>query len=72
MTLEPRAVVPKITFADEYCPRYTHLFPEVRAFGKFKYLHMGMISDIKHKSLPAIAKVQSLEELRNLPDRLLN
>ena len=42
------------------------LFPEVRTFEYFKYLHLGMISDIKRKTLPAIAKVVGLEDAEGL------
>lgn len=54
----PRAAVPTVTFVDEYCAAYSHLFPEVRTFENFKYLHVGMISDIKRKSLPEIALIR--------------
>jgi SRSO17 transposase len=39
-----------IKFVDDYCQWYRTLFPEVRSFEAFKYLHVGMISDIKRKS----------------------
>lgn len=55
--VEPRLPRPTVNFVDEYCQAYQHLFPEVRSFEAFRYLHVGMISDIKRKSLPAIAKV---------------
>jgi len=45
---------------DQYCSAYQKLFPEVRSFEGFKYLHVGMISELKRKSLPAIAKVVGL------------
>lgn len=32
----------------------------------FKYLHVGLISDIKRKSLPAIAKIVGLENEQGL------
>lgn len=35
-------------------------FHKARSFEAFKHLHLGMISDIKRKSLPAIAKVAGL------------
>jgi len=44
-----------IKFVDDYCEWYRNLFPEVRSFEAFKYLHIGMISDIKRKTLPAIS-----------------
>jgi hypothetical protein len=45
---------------------YQDLFPEVRTFEYFKYLHLGLISDIKRKTLPAIAKVVGLENAEGL------
>jgi len=33
------------------------LFAEVRSFEAFKQLHLGLISEVKRKSLPAIAQV---------------
>ena len=41
-------------------------FPEVRKFEYFKYLHLGIISDLKRKSLPAIAKLLGLENAEGL------
>ncbi len=51
----------KSWWKDQYCEIYRDLFPEVRTFEYFKYLYLGLISDIKRKSLPAIAKVLGLE-----------
>lgn len=59
--LEPRLPTPSVNFVDEYCAAYQTLFPQVRSFEAFKHLHLGMISDIKRKSLPAIAKVVGLD-----------
>ena len=53
----PRDARPTIRFVDEYCQLYADLFPEVRSFEAFKYLHLGMISDLKRKTLPAIALI---------------
>jgi SRSO17 transposase len=44
-----------IKLLDDYCQWYRKIFPEVRSFEASKYLHAGMISDIKRKILPAIA-----------------
>lgn len=55
-----------IRFVDEYCQLYEGLFPEVRSFEAFKFLHLGMISEIKRKSLPAIAKAVGLANQQNL------
>jgi SRSO17 transposase len=46
-----------VSFIDEYCSSYKDLFPEVRSYECFKYLHLGIISSISRKSLPEIAKV---------------
>lgn len=57
---------PTIRFVDDYCQLFADLFPEVRSYEAFKYLHMGMISEIKRKSLPAIARAVGLENHQNL------
>jgi SRSO17 transposase len=61
-----REARPTIRFVDEYCQLYVGLFPEVRSFEAFKFLHLGMISEIKRKSLPAIAKAVGLANQQNL------
>jgi SRSO17 transposase len=38
----------------------------VRSFEAFKYLHIGMISDLKRKTLPAIAKALGLDHEQGL------
>jgi SRSO17 transposase len=63
---QPRAARPTVRFIDEYCTSYKNLFPEVRSFEAFKQLHLGIISDIKRKSLPEIAKVAGLENYQSL------
>ena len=60
--VKPRPAQKTVKFIDEYCQTYRDLFPEVRTFEYFKYLHLGMISDIKRKSLPAIGKEVGLED----------
>ena len=57
---------PTVRFVDDYCGLYKSLFFEVRSFEAFKYLHIGMVSDIKRKSLPAIARVVGLENEQSL------
>lgn len=61
-----RKARPTIRFVDEYCQLYAGLFPEVRSFEAFKLLHLGMISEIKRKSLPAIAKAVGIDNQQNL------
>jgi SRSO17 transposase len=58
-----------IRFVDEYCQYFEAIFPEVRSYEAFKFLHLGMISEIKRKSLPAIARAVGLDNHQNLhPD----
>jgi SRSO17 transposase len=57
---EAREPASTIKFVDDYCQWYRKLFPEVRSFEAFKYLHVGMISDIKRKTLPAISRLVGL------------
>jgi len=64
--VEPRVPAPTIKFVDDYCQWYQTLFPEVRSFEAFKYLHLGMISDRKRKTLPAIARVVGLNNEQGL------
>ena len=64
--LEPRLPTPSVNFVDEYCAAYQTLFPQVRSFEAFKHLHLGIISDIKRKSLPAIARVVGLDNQQSL------
>jgi SRSO17 transposase len=63
---EPRAARPTVKFIDEYCDSYKSLFPEVRSFEAFKQLHVGLVSDIKRKTLPNIAQVVGLENSQSL------
>ena len=56
----PRDAHPTVAVIDEYCAGYKDLFKEVRNYECFKYLHLGIISPIKRKSLPEIAKVVSI------------
>lgn len=53
---EQREPAETIKFVDDYCQWYKKIFPEVRSFEAFKYLHVGMISEIKRKTLPEIAR----------------
>ena len=53
---QARSATPTVTFIDEYCQLYQDVFPDVRSFEHFKQLHIGMLAEIKRKTLPAIAK----------------
>src|SRR5258708_39289642 len=51
-----RPAAATVTFIDEYCQLYQEVFPDVRSFEHFKQVQIGMLSEIKRKTLPAIAK----------------
>ncbi len=63
---EPRSARPTIKFLDEYCAYYRNLFSDVRSYEAFKHIHLGIISPIKRKTLPAIAEVVGLENPQSL------
>jgi SRSO17 transposase len=64
--VEPRQPKPTIRFIDEYCQWYECLFTDVRSFEAFKHLHVGLLSEVKRKTLPAIAKVCGLDNEQSL------
>lgn len=64
--VEPREPASTIKFVDDYCQWYRTIFPEVRSFEAFKYLHVGMVSDIKRKTLPAISRLVGLSNEQGL------
>jgi len=64
--VEPRPAKPTVQFVDEYCQWYQSLFAEVRSFEAFKQLHLGLLSEAKRKTLPAIATVAGLENAQSL------
>jgi SRSO17 transposase len=47
---------PTVTFVDAYCAAYRDLFADVRSFEHLCLLHVGLISDLPRKSLPAIGR----------------
>ncbi len=55
-----------VSFIDKFCNYYKDLFPEVRTYEYFKYLYLGIISKIKRKSIPEIAKVVGLKSAQSL------
>jgi SRSO17 transposase len=62
----PRDAQSTVGFIDEGCAEYKDLFKEVRNYECFKYLHLGILSGIKRKSLPEIAKVVSINSAQSL------
>src|SRR6266700_4669607 len=63
---QARAATPTVTFIDEYCQLYQEFFPDVRSFEHFKQIQVGMLSEIKRKTLPAIAQVTSESDPQSL------
>jgi SRSO17 transposase len=63
---------PTVALVDEYCAEYKDLFKEVRNYECFKYLHLGIISPTKRKSLPEIAKVVSINSAQSLHHFIAN
>ena len=61
-----------VSVIDRYCSAYNDLFPEVRSYECFKYLHQGIIAPIKRKSLPEIAKVVGISSAQSLHHFLAN
>ena len=61
-----RDAQPTVSFIDQYCQCYKDLFPEVRSYECFKYLHLGIIAPIKKKSLPEIGKVVGINSAQSL------
>lgn len=61
-----RPVTPTVTFVDEYCTQYQDLFPDVRSFEQFTFLHLGLLADLPRKSLPAIAKAVAHTDAQSL------
>ena len=63
---------PTVAIIDSYCAEYKDLFKEVRNYECFKYLHLGIMSQIQRKSLPEIAKVVSINSAQSLHHFLAN
>jgi len=63
---KPRTAKPTVQFIDSYSELYKDLVLEVRAYEYFKYILLGLISEIKRKSLPEIAKIVGLENSQGL------
>ena len=68
----PRDAHLTVAVIDEYCGEYKGIFKEVRNYECFKYLHLGIISPIKRKSLPEIAKVVSINSAQSLHHFIAN
>ena len=63
---------PTVSAIDNYCLAYNDLFSDVRSYECFKYLHQGIISAIKRKSLPEISKVVGISSAQSLHHFIAN
>jgi SRSO17 transposase len=66
MVTPRRQAVNTVAFIDNYCQHYYSLFEDVRHFEAFKFLHLGILSEISRKSLPEIAKKVGLKDSQTL------
>ena len=62
----PRTPQPTLAFIDEHCQAFRPAFEDVRSFEHFKALHVGLLSDLPRKSLPAIARFLGLPDAQGL------
>jgi SRSO17 transposase len=69
--VKPRFPRPTVQCVDTYCELYRDLFVEVRAYESFKYLQLGLISELKRKTLPAIASLVGQTNGQGLLDAVL-
>jgi SRSO17 transposase len=51
-----RPPTPTVAFIDQYCAQYRSLFANVRHFEQFTALHLGLLAETRHKSLPRLGK----------------
>ena len=70
--VKPREANSTFKLIDEYCRYYRNLFSEVRSFEALTHLHATIISNLKRKTLPAIAEIMGLENAQGLHTFLPN
>jgi SRSO17 transposase len=61
-----RVAQPTIGFVDRYCEQYRDVFADVRSYEYFSLLHIGLISPLPRKSLPAIGRAVGLTDGQGL------
>jgi SRSO17 transposase len=54
---KPRPPKPTVRFVDEYCQVYQDLFPEVRSFEAFKYLHLKENFPTENRKIDILEKL---------------
>ncbi len=55
-----------VGFIDDYCLLYRSVFEDVRSYECFKWLHVGIVSELPRKTLPKIAKLNGLKDGQRL------
>jgi SRSO17 transposase len=61
-----RTAHPTVRFVDGYCEQYRELFTDVRSYEYFTLLHVGLLSPLPRKSLPAVGKAVGLTDGQGL------
>jgi SRSO17 transposase len=51
-----RPATPTVAFIDQYCAQYRSIFRNVRHFEQFTALHLGLLAETRHQSLPRLGK----------------
>jgi SRSO17 transposase len=64
--MELRQSVATVGFIDDYCLLYRSVFADIRLYECFKYLHVGILSPLPRKTLPALAKLTGLKDGQSL------
>jgi len=61
-----RSPTTTVGFIDDYCLLYRSKFEDVRSYECFKWLHVGIVSELPRKTLPKIAKLNGLKDGQRL------
>lgn len=56
-----RPATSTVAFVDQYCAPYRALFKNVRHFEQFTALHLGLLAETRHKSLPRLGKTVHMD-----------
>ncbi len=56
-----RPATPTVASIDQYCAPYRALFSNVRHFEQFTALHLGLLAETRHKSLPQLSKTTHVD-----------
>lgn len=67
----PRESRSTLQLVEEHCAHFRHLFAEVRTFEHFQELHIGLLSQLPRKSLPAIARLLNMPNAQGLHNLLV-